>query len=55
MGRQDEDSGVLLVIAYGDRKLRIEVGRGLEGELTDLQSGRIIRVNASCPSSSRAT
>lgn len=43
VGRQDEDSGILLVIANGDRKLRIEVGRGLEGELTDLQSGRIIR------------
>ncbi|QYG94281.1 TPM domain-containing protein [Iamia sp. SCSIO 61187] len=32
VGRQREDSGILLVIANGDRKLRIEVGRGLEGE-----------------------
>ena len=43
VGEQDKDSGVLLVIANRDRKLRIEVGRGLEGDLTDLQSGRIIR------------
>ena len=42
VGRKDTDSGILLVIAYRDRKLRIEVGRGLEGSLTDLQSGRII-------------
>ncbi len=42
VGRKDIDSGILLVIAYRDRKLRIEVGRGLEGSLTDLQSGRII-------------
>lgn len=43
VGQADKDSGILLIIAYRDRKLRIEVGRGLEGELTDLQSGRIIR------------
>lgn len=43
VGRQDQDTGILLVIAEGDRKLRIEVGRGLEGDLTDVQSGRIIR------------
>jgi len=43
VGRKDKDSGILLVIATSDRKLRIEVGRGLEGDLTDLQSGRIVR------------
>ena len=43
VGSKDKDNGVLLVIAYEDRKLRIEVGRGLEGSLTDLESGRIIR------------
>lgn len=43
VGLKDKDSGILLVIANRDRKLRIEVGRGLEGDLTDLQSGRIIR------------
>jgi uncharacterized protein len=43
VGTKGDDNGVVLVIAYEDRKLRIEVGRGLEGMLTDLQSGRIIR------------
>ncbi len=43
VGRQGTDDGVLLVIAKDDRRLRIEVGYGLEGAITDLQSGRIIR------------
>lgn len=43
VGGKGDDNGVLLLIATEDRKLRIEVGRGLEGTLTDLQSGRIIR------------
>lgn len=43
VGEKGDDNGVLLLIATEDRKLRIEVGRGLEGTLTDLQSGRIIR------------
>lgn len=43
VGTKGKDNGVLLLIAYDDHKLRIEVGRGLEGQLTDLQSGRIIR------------
>jgi uncharacterized protein len=43
VGTKDKDNGVLLLIAVDDHKLRIEVGRGLEGDLTDLQSGRIIR------------
>jgi uncharacterized protein len=43
VGQKGKDNGVLLLIAYDDRKVRIEVGRGLEGTLTDLQSGRIIR------------
>ena len=33
----------VLFAFVADRKLRIEVGRGLEGKLTDLQSGRVIR------------
>ena len=43
VGQKGKDNGALLLIANDDRKVRIEVGRGLEGELTDLQSGRIIR------------
>jgi uncharacterized protein len=43
VGTEGDDDGVLVLIAHEDRRLRIEVGRGLEGELTDLESGRIIR------------
>ena len=43
LGRQKIDDGVLLVVAKDDRRLRIEVGYGLEGAVTDLQAGRIIR------------
>lgn len=43
IGQKKIDNGVILLISKADRKLRIEVGRGLEGKLTDLLSGRIIR------------
>jgi uncharacterized protein len=43
IGQQGKDNGALLVIARDDRKLRIEVGYGLEGTLTDLVAGQIIR------------
>jgi uncharacterized protein len=43
VGRKGRDNGVLLLIAVRDRRVRIEVGRGVEGRLTDLESGRIIR------------
>jgi len=43
VGQKDRDSGVLLLVSKGDRKVRIEVGYGLEGALTDVRSGRIIR------------
>ena len=43
LGKPGKNDGALLVVAVQDRKLRIEVGRGLEGELTDLMSGRIVR------------
>lgn len=42
LGREKPDDGALLLIAKEDRSLRIEVGRGLEGALTDLLSRRII-------------
>ncbi|MBV9284795.1 MAG: TPM domain-containing protein [Acidimicrobiia bacterium] len=42
VGQKGKDNGVLLLIATQDRKARIEVGRGLEGTLTDLQAGEII-------------
>jgi uncharacterized protein len=43
LGQKGTDNGVLLLIALRDRKVRIEVGYGLEGTLTDLRSGHIIR------------
>jgi len=42
LGREKPDDGALLLVAMQDRQLRIEVGRGLEGALTDLVSNRII-------------
>ena len=43
IGRKGFDNGVILIFARDDRKVRIEVGYGLEGRLTDLTAGRIIR------------
>jgi uncharacterized protein len=43
LGQKGTDNGVLLLIALKERKLRIEVGYGLEGALTDVRSSRIIR------------
>lgn len=42
LGRKGIDDGVLLLIAKDDRELRIEVGYGLEGVLTDVICKRII-------------
>lgn len=43
IGQKERNSGALLLIAKDDRKLRIEVGYGLEGALTDIRSAQIIR------------
>ena len=42
LGRKGVDDGVLLVIAKNDKRLRIEVGRGLEGAIPDAYAKRII-------------
>ncbi|MDI1264495.1 MAG: YgcG family protein [bacterium] len=42
IGRKKIDDGALLIVARNDRKLRIEVGYGLEGALTDATTKRII-------------
>jgi uncharacterized protein len=42
LGQAGEDNGILLLVARDDRKMRIEVGYGLEGTLTDLHSKLII-------------
>ncbi len=43
LGEKGRNNGALLFVAKAERKIRIEVGRGLEGNLTDSISGRIIR------------
>jgi uncharacterized protein len=42
LGRKGKDDGILVLLAMDERKVRIEVGYGLEGEVTDLVSARII-------------
>lgn len=42
-GDKDRDDGVLLLVAWQDHTVRIEIGYGLEGIITDAQSGKIIR------------
>ncbi len=42
LGKKGKDNGVLFLISKQDRRMRIEVGYGLEGDLTDLESGRIL-------------
>jgi uncharacterized protein len=43
IGKKEADNGALLLVALEDRKMRIEVGYGLEPTLTDAISSRIIR------------
>jgi uncharacterized protein len=43
LGRKGTDNGVLLLVAIKERKIRLEVGYGLEGVLTDARSAQIIR------------
>ena len=43
LGQEEQDNGVLVLIARDDREMRIEVGYGLEDPLTDSRAGRIIR------------
>src|SRR5262245_36425810 len=48
IGQKDKNNGVILIVAPNDRKVRIEVGRGLEPQLTDLMTKLIIE-NAILP------
>lgn len=43
LGQQGKDNGVLLIMAQAERKVRIEVGMGLQGVLPDITASRIIR------------
>jgi uncharacterized protein len=42
LGQKEQDNGALILVVPDDRKVRIEVGYGLEGRLTDLVAGRIV-------------
>jgi len=43
LGQKGKDNGVLVVVVPNDRRMRIEVGYGLEGDLPDAAAARIIR------------
>jgi len=43
IGAKGKDNGVLFLVAVEDRKARVEVGYGLEGDLTDAESGRLVQ------------
>ena len=43
LGRKGKDNGVLVLVAPNERRMRIEVGYGLEGTLTDVAASRIVR------------
>ncbi len=43
LGQADRDNGILLLVALNEKKVRLEVGYGVEGSLTDIKSGFIIR------------
>jgi uncharacterized membrane protein YgcG len=54
LGQRGKDNGVLVIVVPNDRRMRIEVGYGLEGTLTDVQAQRIIR-NVMAPAFKAAT
>jgi len=43
LGQQDKDNGILIVVVPDERRMRIEVGYGLEGSMPDIIASRIIR------------
>ena len=44
LGDKDKDNGILLILSVSERKVRIEVGSGLEGALPDSKTGRILDI-----------
>lgn len=43
VGKQGKDNGVVILVAYKERRVRIETGYGMEGDLPDGKAGEIIR------------
>ncbi|MBB6479295.1 TPM domain-containing protein [Spirochaeta isovalerica] len=43
LGQKGQDNGILILLSMAEKKVRIEVGYGLEGSMTDAKSGYIIR------------
>jgi len=43
LGQKGKDNGVLVLVAPNERRMRIEIGYGLEGTLTDVAASRIVR------------
>jgi uncharacterized protein len=43
LGQKGKDNGVLIIVSPGDRRIRIEVGKGLRDSLSEAAAGRIIR------------
>jgi len=43
LGSEKEDDGLLLLVVPGDRKVRVEVGYGLEGDIPDALASRVVR------------
>lgn len=43
LGQKDRDNGILVLLSMDEKKVKIEVGYGLEGDMTDIKSGYIIR------------
>ncbi|MEL7646458.1 MAG: TPM domain-containing protein [Sedimentibacter sp.] len=47
IGNKDYDNGILVLLALEERRVKIEVGYGLEGAITDSEAGRILDDNMS--------
>jgi uncharacterized membrane protein YgcG len=43
LGTKEDDNGLIIIFSINDHKMRIEVGQGLEGAITDLESSRVLR------------
>lgn len=42
VGYEGRDNGAIIILAVQDRKVRLEIGKGLEGDITDGQAGEIV-------------